>query len=100
MNKSANMLGLCMRAGRLVSGAQGVESAVKAGKAYLVLVDADASEETKKSVSDACRFRQIPLAVTERELLGSAIGRPGRMVAAVTDAPFANRIRQLLEEGI
>ena len=100
MNKAANMLGLCMRAGRLVSGAQSVEAAVKAGKARLVLVDAGASEETKKSFSDACRFRGIPMAQMENESLGFAIGRPGRMVAAVTDEPFANRIRQLLEEGI
>lgn len=100
MNKAESMLGLCMRAGRLVSGAQGVETAVKAGKAYLVLVDGGASEETKKSVQDACRFRKVPLAVMKEESLGSAIGKPGRMVAAVTDAPFANRIRQLLEEGI
>ena len=99
MNKALNMLGLCARAGRLVSGAQGVEIAVKAGKAYLVLIDGGASQETKKSIMDACAYRKVDAEIIEEQALGNAIGKPGRMVAAVTDESFANRIRQLLKEN-
>lgn len=99
MNKALNILGLCARAGRLVSGTQSVETALKTGKAMLVLLDAGASELTKKSMGDACRFRNVPMAILEEQSLGQAIGRPGRMAAAVTDVPFADRIRQLLSEG-
>lgn len=99
MKQACNMLGLCARAGRLVSGQQAVETALKAGKAKLVLVDAGASDGTKKALNDACRYRGVELIQMGEQALGNAIGRPGRMAAAVTDAPFAERIRQLLTQA-
>ena len=93
MNRACNMLGLCARAGRLVSGQQAVETALKAGKAKLVLVDEGASDGTKKALGG------VELIEMGEQALGNAIGRPGRMAAAVTDAPFAERIRQLLTQA-
>ena len=36
-NKNYAMLGLCMRAGKLITGAQGTEKAVKSGEGVLAL---------------------------------------------------------------
>ena len=65
----------------------------------LVLVDEGASDGTKKALGDACRYRGVELIQMGEQALGNAIGRPGRMAAAVTDAPFAERIRQLLTQA-
>ena len=47
-NKTLSMLGLARRAGKVVSGEFSVEKAVKSGKAYLVIVAEDASDNTIK----------------------------------------------------
>ena len=89
------MIGLAARAGKIVTGQDSVESAVKRKKAYCALVDAAASERTKKDIRDACAYAQLPMAELEADLLGFAIGKPGRMCAAVTDASLAKRILEL-----
>ena len=98
MNKLLSMLGLCARAGRLVSGVQAVDIALKKGEAKIVLIDEDASENTKKQMSDACAHKKTPLITVSACSLGDAIGKPGRMIAAVTDQSFAGRILQLYQE--
>ena len=57
MQSALNLLGLCKRAGRLVSGISAVELALKKGEAKLVLLDAGASDNSKKNVADACAYR-------------------------------------------
>ena len=46
------MLGLAARAGRIVSGEFTVEKEVKSGRAYLVLIAEDASENNRKKISE------------------------------------------------
>ena len=58
--------------------------------AKLVMLDESASENTKKQWRDACSFRNIPL--IRIRAMGSAIGKPARMVAAVTDEGFSAMI--------
>ena len=50
-----SLLGLSARSRNLVSGEFSTEKAVKAGKAELVIVSSDASDNTKKLFSDKCR---------------------------------------------
>lgn len=88
--KLNNAIGLAMKAGRIASGDFSVEKAVRSGTAKLVMVDESASDNTKKQWRDACGFRSIPL-ITIRAL-GDAIGKPARMVAAVTDTGFSAMI--------
>ena len=100
MNKCLNMLGLCARARRLESGTQAVEISIKKGSARLVVIDEEASQETKKMFSEVCGAKKIPVIQVEGSMLGDAIGKPGRRVAAVTDDSFADRIRQLHEMNV
>lgn len=97
MQSALNLLGLCARAGRLKSGLDGCEQAVKRQGARLCLVDAGASGPSMKAMEDACRFAGARLYVLPAGALGHAIGKPGRMAAAVTDEGFATRLAQLLD---
>ena len=46
--KVLNLLGLATRAGKTASGEFMTEKAIKSGKAYLVIVSEEASDNTKK----------------------------------------------------
>ena len=48
-NKVLSLLGLATKAGKIASGEFSTEKSVKSGKGFLVLVAADASENTRKN---------------------------------------------------
>jgi len=96
-SKLTSAIGFAMKAGRLKSGDFAVEKLVRAGKARLVLIDEAASENTKERYRTLCTaHRTEQMEVFE---LGSWIGKPGRMLAAVTDEGFANRIKRASAEN-
>ena len=97
MRKTTGMIGLAARAGKMTTGQEGVESAIKKKKAFVALVDADASDRTKKDIRDACAFAGCRMLALPGDALGFAIGKPGRMCAAVTDASLAKRIIELYD---
>ena len=99
MKRMLNMLGLCMRAGRIISGEKACVQAVRAGGACAVVLDRAAAKNAVKAVSDACAFHQVPLVYAPENELGDAIGKPGRMVAAITDPSMADRILELADGG-
>ena len=94
-NAFFSMLGLAMRAGALTTGEDGVKKAVSGGKALLVLVDEGASANTKKLFADACAHYGVPLWLTQRERLGLAMGKPGRMSTAVARGPLGEKLLAL-----
>ena len=95
MNRMLNMLGLCMRAGKIISGEKACVQAVRMGSACVVIMDKAAAKNAVKAVTDACTFYEVPLIYAPEDELGYAIGKPGRMVAAITDPSMADRILQL-----
>ena len=99
MNRALNMLGLCARAGKLISGEKACLQTIRGGGAYAVLLDAGAAKNAVKSISDACSHHGVPLLHAPEFELGDAIGKPGRMVAAITDEGFAKRILELGRDG-
>lgn len=99
MNRMLNMLGLCMRAGRIISGEKACVQAVRAGGACAVVLDRAAAKNAVKAVSDACTYYEVPLIYAPENELGAAIGKPGRMVAAITDPSMADRILELADGG-
>ena len=95
MNRMLNMLGLCMRAGKIISGEKACVQAIRMGSACAVVLDKAASKNATKAVTDACAYHGVPLIFAPEDELGFAIGKPGRMVAAITDPSMADRIIQL-----
>lgn len=97
-NKILSLLGLATRSGNLVSGEYMTEKAVKGGRAFLVIVSSEASENTKKKFTNMCSFYKVPLyfygAIEE---LGHCMGKAFRASVAVTDEGFAKGIREKLE---
>ncbi|AZV42314.1 MULTISPECIES: YlxQ family RNA-binding protein [Peribacillus] len=93
-----SLLGLANRARKLISGEELVVKEVRSGKAKLVLLASDASKNTEKKISDKCAYYQVPLKrVENRSLLGQAIGKEARVVVAVLDEGFAQKLRTLLD---
>jgi ribosomal protein L7Ae-like RNA K-turn-binding protein len=87
-------LGLCLRAGRLISGEELVLDSIKHGKAKFVLLSEDASENTRKRITDKCTYYKIPFQqVFTRSEIGEAIGKAERVVIAITDQGFAKLLR-------
>ena len=99
MNKLLGMLGICMKAGKLVSGSDSVIKLIRSGKAKVAVIDAAASANAFKSINNACITYKVPLIQVSAGALGDQIGKPGRMLAATSDEGFANRILELSREA-
>lgn len=94
--KALNMLGLAMRAGKLVTGEEMTVKEVKMQKAKLVLIAHDAGKNTQKKLKDKSSFYQVPcLDVFHSDELSQAIGK-SRMVVGILDSGFAKRIEELI----
>ena len=92
-DKVLSMLGLAAKAGAIASGEFSTEKSVKEGKAYLVIVAGDASDNTKKHFRDMTNFYEVPMYVySNKEMLGHAIGKEFRASLAVTSENFATNI--------
>lgn len=93
--KILNLLGLAKRAGKLSTGEALVIDEIRKQKAKLVFIASDASENTRKKVSDKSSTYKVPyLNRFTHEQLSHAIGQ-NRKVIAVMDNGFAKRIKEL-----
>lgn len=97
-DKILSMLGLAEKAGRIASGEFSTEKAVKSNQAFLVLVAADASENTKKMFRNMCVFYRVPMYFYgTKEMLGHCIGKRYRASLAVTDQGFSKSLESKLK---
>ena len=98
MNKIYSLLGLAVRSRNAVSGSFATEKAVKSGRAAMVIVSKDASDNTVKMFRNMCSFYGAPIfRYGKKEELGHAMGKEERAVLAVTDEGFARYIKKQLE---
>lgn len=96
--KALGLLGLCARAGKVISGEAAVDQAVKKKTACLVLLDGEAAQNAKKALSDACAYYGATILELPGGSLGQAIGKPGRMAAAITDQALAKRLAEQIRQ--
>lgn len=97
-DKALSLIGLATKAGRTVSGEFSTEKAVKSGRASLVVVAGNASENTKKKFRNMCEFYGVPIYFyKDKDTLGNAMGKEFRASLAVLDAGFADGIRKAME---
>ncbi len=98
-NRVLTLMSLCARAGKLQSGELPAEKAIKKGKAKLVIIAADASENTKKKFKNMAEYRELPYFLySDRETLGRTIGKEFRSVICITEEGFAGSIGKAFEE--
>ena len=98
MQKIHSLLGIAMRAGKLVSGEDGTMIDLKKGKLNLVIVAEDASNNTKKLFKDKSSLRHVNcIELSTKSDLGISIGKDSRAVIGIKDIGFANKIIQLID---
>ncbi len=97
-NKILSYIGLATKAGLCVSGEFMTEQQVKSGAAALVIVAADASENTKKMFRNMCEFYKVPIYFyADKDTLGHAMGKEFRASLAILDEGFAKGIQKQME---
>ncbi len=98
--KTLKFLGLMRRANALQVGENNTGEAVRSGKAKLLLLAADASDNARKRAESfvggrSCLLLCLPFS---KEELSAALGLGGCSMAAVTDLGFANALIKRLRE--
>lgn len=96
-DKVLSLIGLAMKAGRCASGEMMTENETKSGRARLVIVASDASDNTKKKFQDMCKFYRVPIYIYgDKDTLGHAMGKEFRASLAILDEGFADGIQKEL----
>lgn len=93
-----NMLGFAQKAGKIVSGDQAVLEKIKRGRVKLVIIAADAAENTRDKLSATAGRENVPCRVIGNKIqLGGAVGKSPRAAVAIMDPGFAVKIAQLID---
>ena len=94
MHNILTLIGLCKRAGMLEAGEEPVEGAARAKNARVLLLAADAADNTARRVKHfaemgSCLWLRVPFTKAE---MGQILGRTSCAIVAVTDIGFACNI--------
>ena len=100
MDPILSMIGICRKAGKIEPGEEPVDAAVRARDARLLLLAADAADNTARRCAHfaevgQCLWLRIPESKYE---LGRALGRGSCAVLAITDTGLALAVAQRLAE--
>jgi len=92
-SKFYSLLGLCQKAGKLVSGSMQCEKTIRNGKAQLVIIAGDASEETlSKFTRLSCNYEVPIITAGSKELLGHSLGKVSRTIIVITGKGFKDML--------
>lgn len=93
------LLGLARRAGAVVVGTDAVRSAVRDGRAALVLFAADAAEGQLGKVQGVLRHHPVPVRwMPDRVALGAAVGSGPTTAVAVVASTFGETLARMLPD--
>lgn len=100
-DKALNYLGIMRKAGACAVGETDCGSACRAGKAKVLLVAADASENARSRARGFVYGRNIPMVILPYAKLDLAglLGRGATSMIAVTDLGLANAFMKALAAG-
>ncbi len=102
--QALDRLGLEARSGTLLTGAERIEQAARAGKVHLLIHAADAGEDGNRALDQAWRVGGGPprgLVFPEgRPILSMALGRQNVVHIALTDAAAARRVGQAIDRWL
>ena len=98
-----SLLGICKRAGKLITGADTTIDSIRKSKAKLVIFANDFSKSSKKSVqtaADECNVKTMDEMILtmnrSKEEIGFALGKICG-VMTTEDKGFADKLEQLIE---
>ncbi|MCG8402385.1 MAG: L7Ae/L30e/S12e/Gadd45 family ribosomal protein [Firmicutes bacterium] len=96
----AGMLGLCRRAGKVISGTTVVEKGILRHEVKMLVLAADAAPRSKEKFIGLAREHKIPVVFyATKDELGKLLGKAPRTVAAITDEQIARGIAGAMERG-
>ncbi len=92
--KILNAIGLCKRAGKLITGESMVVESIRSKNAKLVLISSDCEKNTFNKVVNKCKFYNVEYFQLElnKYEIGQAIGKDIRVCVAIQDAGFKKMI--------
>ena len=97
--KVFSLLSLAAKAGFIDSGEFSTEKSVKEGKAKLVILASDASDNTKKKFKNISEFRGVRMVEFGRkDKLGHAIGKEFRASLSIRDDGMAQAVLKHIDE--
>jgi ribosomal protein L7Ae-like RNA K-turn-binding protein len=99
--KFLSMLGLSRRAGKVVIGTPLVTNLLPSGRVKIVFYTTDASDNTKKRITDKCKFYNTECVIidTPSDAIGKMVGMStGVCVVGVTDGNFSKQLKALIQE--
>jgi ribosomal protein L7Ae-like RNA K-turn-binding protein len=96
--KIYGFLGLAAKAGKIISGSEACEYALKNKRVYLVVIAQDASDNLRKSFADMCANKNTDIRIFgDTWSVGRYIGKNKRAVVAVTGEEFAGKLIELID---
>lgn len=96
MDKLLQMIGMAKRAGKLVSGGFLSDKAIKSGESRLIVLSHDISDESRKSITDSCKYYNVKyIEYADREQLGKITGGGERTVVSINDSGFAEAVLRI-----
>lgn len=103
-NKTLSYLGLARRCGKLSVGSETVLAAIRKSKHgnITVILSEDASDRTKKQISDKCAFYGVPLitpGITGDEMASAAGKKMTVSVTAVSEKNLAEALNSLFSDS-
>lgn len=98
MDKVLSLMGLAKRAGKVTLGETAVKESIRYGKTFLVVIADDASENTKKSIINSCKYYDVKYYIRgTKESVGHALGKSFCVAASINDEGFAESIERYLQ---
>ena len=101
MDKVLSFLGLCKKAGKLVSGTELVLDSVRNNKSCLVIIANDISELSEKTIKKTLMYYKAEyVKYATKSELGKALGLDERAVISVNDKGFADSVKDKIYCGM
>lgn len=98
--KIGGLLGLAMRAGKIVFGTEACLQDIEKNKVKLILIANDAAARTKMKFNNMGIDKSIPIkeCLTIEEM-SKAIGKDNKAVIGIKDVNFSNEIIKIIDGG-
>jgi len=96
----ANLLGLCRRAGKIISGETAVRNSFLKNEVKLLILAHDSSPRSRENLLLLAENNGVPaFYYSSKDKLGNLLGKAPRAVVAVTDEQLARGVMKAIERG-
>lgn len=99
-NKVYGLLGLSMKAGKLIFGTDSCLEMISKKKVKLIILATDSSERTINNFKNKCKENNIPVYIWgNRDDISKSIGKNNKTVLGIKDKNLADAIKKILDGG-